>query len=490
MTELFDASKGVSLGSGKFLSPGSLKDSELAGLLMRYRRSVASAYSSVSPDEISSSFTAGPFHVSPKVDGELWFLILDDGDVCLTSPRGAVIFGDIPVLVEAGKAAKKVKGRVILAGELFAAAKSGDDRPRVGNVATALGGGAKAPVERLGLMTFDLVQISHETDDGDLDTPEGKSTAMESMLGDGKRLKPVTYKMAASASEVSELFTEWVGGGKAEGLIVRAPNGRVFKVKPEFTVDAVVVGYTEREEDVKQVRSVALAMMHEDGRYQFIGSCGNLGSDKDRKKLHSRLSKIQTEASFRKASSEGAIYRFVTPEVIVEVKANDAQSHDASDKATRQMTMEFNGDTWNPSGLMPGASLLHPVLVRLRDDKSVSTEEIRFSQILERCFVAKASTSDSGADLPVSKLLRREVYIKEAKGKTAVRKLLVWETNKEKVSDEHPGFVVHWTDYSPDRKDPIKRTVRLASSKKIATSIADKLIEDNVKKGWALVEPT
>ena len=118
--------------------------------------------------------------------------------------------------------------------------------------------------------------------------------------------------------------------------------------------------------------------------------------------------------------------------------ALDAQSHDASDKATRQMTMEFNGDTWNASGLMPGASLLHPVLVRLRDDKSVSTEEIRFAQILERCFVAKASTSDSGADLPVSKLLRREVYIKEAKGKTAVRKLLVWKTNKEKVSDEPP----------------------------------------------------
>ena len=149
-----------------------------------------------------------------------------------------------------------------------------------------------------------------------------------------------------------------------------------------------------------------------------------------------------------------------------------------------------NDDTWNASGLMPGASLLHPVLVRLRDDKSVSTEEIRFSQILERCFVEKASTSDSGGDLPDSKLLRREVYIKEAKGKTAVRKLLVWKTNKEKVSEEHPGFVVHWTDYSPDRKDPIKRTVRLASSKKTATSIADKLIEDNVKKGWALAEPT
>jgi len=101
--------------------------------------------------------------------------------------------------------------------------------------------------------------------------------------------------------------------------------------------------------------------------------------------------------------------------------------------------------------------------------------------------VDKVLDSDGGGDLPASKLLHREVYTKETKGKTAVRKLLVWETNKEKLSDEHPGFVVHWTDYSPDRKDPIKRTVRLAVSKKAATSIANKLIEENIKKGWESV---
>jgi hypothetical protein len=175
MTKLFDTSKGVSLGSGKFLRPGSLKDRELANLLKRYRRSVASSYSSVSPNEISRTFTSGPFHVSPKIDGELWFLILGDNDVFLASPRGAIIFGDIPILTEAAMVARNITGRVILAGELFAAAKSGNDRPRVGNVATAISGGAKAPVERLGIITFDIVEISHEMENCDLDTPEGKS---------------------------------------------------------------------------------------------------------------------------------------------------------------------------------------------------------------------------------------------------------------------------------------------------------------------------
>ena len=106
MTELFDESTGVPLGSGKFLLPGSLQDTELAGLLMRYRRSVASAYSSVSQDKISSTFTAGPFHVSPKVDGELWFLILDEGNVA--SP--AQSFWRYPRSVGSMQSRENIKG--------------------------------------------------------------------------------------------------------------------------------------------------------------------------------------------------------------------------------------------------------------------------------------------------------------------------------------------------------------------------------------------
>jgi hypothetical protein len=44
--------------------------------------------------------------------------------------------------------------------------------------------------------------------------------------------------------------------------------------------------------------------------------------------------------------------------------------------------------------------------------------------------------------------------------------------------------VVHWTDFSPDRKDPLKREVRLASAKKTATAIAEQMLEKNIKKGW------
>ena len=47
-----------------------------------------------------------------------------------------------------------------------------------------------------------------------------------------------------------------------------------------------------------------------------------------------------------------------------------------------------------------------------------------------------------------------------------------------------PYVVVHWTDYSPRRKDPLKREVRLASDQKSAEEISDQMIESNIKKGW------
>ena len=61
------------------------------------------------------------------------------------------------------------------------------------------------------------------------------------------------------------------------------------------------------------------------------------------------------------------------------------------------------------------------------------------------------------------------------------------KTNKEKKEQSFPAFVVHWTDYSPNRKDPLKKEVRLSPDKKNANQIAEKMIEENIKKGWEKV---
>ena len=102
----------------------------------------------------------------------------------------------------------------------------------------------------------------------------------------------------------------------------------------------------------------------------------------------------------------------------------------------------------------------------------------------DRCLVLGQDQQAVAKNLPASEAQRREVYTKTSKDKVAVRKLLVWKTNKEDVDGDYPAFVVHWTDYSPGRSKPLKRTVRLAANEAEATQIADDLIESNIKKGW------
>jgi hypothetical protein len=86
--------------------------------------------------------------------------------------------------------------------------------------------------------------------------------------------------------------------------------------------------------------------------------------------------------------------------------------------------------------------------------------------------------------LPKSTVLKRRVWQKITKGKTSVRKLVIWKTNKESESPNYPAFVIHWTDYSAGRGTPLEREVRLAPDASIAEQISNNLIDENIKKGW------
>ncbi len=98
-----------------------------------------------------------------------------------------------------------------------------------------------------------------------------------------------------------------------------------------------------------------------------------------------------------------------------------------------------------------------------------------------------ATTHAEPLDLPGSEVVRREVYVKETKGKLGVRKLVICKTNKESTDPRFPSFGCHWTDYSHGRKQPPLRVVRLATSADSANQIGDDLIASKIKEGWDAV---
>lgn len=470
------------LGKGFVSEVGSIEDPALAIMLRGYKSRVAGGYRALTKEDIKTAISPGKYLVSPKVDGELWFLVMGGKDCWLGNPNGRVISGDIPLLKEAAALSNSFHNRTVLVGELFTAGKK--DRARVGDLRSAMGGGKKADVDRLGFMAFDILEGGDKKKQVPFENYAEKFTAIQSLLEGGKRIQSIRTDTVGSSGEIESLFEELVESGKAEGLVVRDQGTRIYKIKPSFSIDMVILGYTEKTGDPLQVRSILLGLMRVDGQYQVVSGCGNLKTEKERKSLMKKMKPLCVDSTFRQASGSGELYHFIRPEIIVEIKVTDIQVENSSGNYIKSMVIKFEENTWKPICPQPSASLIHPVLEGIRVDKEVNKTDIRFSQLLERVAIQDQDQKVQSIDLPASEILRREVWSKTTKEKTAIQKLIIWKTNKEKEGQGFPAFVINWTDYSPNRKDPLKKEVRISPEKKNAFQIAEKMIEENIKKGW------
>jgi hypothetical protein len=125
------------------------------------------------------------------------------------------------------------------------------------------------------------------------------------------------------------------------------------------------------------------------------------------------------------------------------------------------------------------------VFKRIRDDKEANEHDIRYAQIEQIVYIEKTTSS---ADLPKSEIIAREVYSKQSKGKTNVLKFIAWKTNKSELDSRFPEYVLQYTNFSPTRKEPLKKEIRISNDKKQILELMDALKTKNVKKGWVLVE--
>ena len=456
-----------------------MSDTRLDELAARYKKGVAGRYRAIAPGEIGT-IPRGKCFASPKIDGELWFAELANGRATLFA-RGGRRLADAPVVQGLEAAAARAKASLVVAGELHA--RDGSPRPRVGDVATALASGKH---DRLGFQAFDVVEVAGGPPPAayaDRLTLLKQTFAVEGDDGVGV----VQTEELADPSGLATYVAEWVSSGSSEGMVVRTASGEVFKVKPSLTLDAVVCGFTTKAEDPDQARSLLMGLIRPDGALLLVGSGGNMAGAEARREVLKTLLGHECESRFRHSSSDGALYRFVKPRVVVEVTCTDLQFEDSSGELIRKWVIRHEEDTWHPIVDAQSVSLIHPVVSRIRTDKAADELDARVSQLEERVISNGFAEKVAPRRLPTSSVVRREVWTKTSKTGTAVRKLLVWKTEKESHWDGWPAWVVHFTDYSPDRKTPLERTMRTGLTEDDAMAVAAELVTENIKKGW---EPT
>ncbi|HUT34215.1 MAG TPA: AAA family ATPase [Planctomycetota bacterium] len=465
------------LGTGRIAPQGSIADRALAERLAGYKRQVAGRYRSVSPADLTSTLPQGPCLVSPKLDGETWFLRVAGGEAWLLSPSGKVI-ADVPATAEASRL---LAGHdLLLAGELYA--NGSGRRPRVHDLAAALGGGAGAPVEHLGFGAFDL--LDDGVDDAQRSPFVQRAERLASLLDGGQLCRCVPFEQAADTQGLLRAYDSLVTRDGHEGMVVRCGDGQVIKVKPEITIDAAVVGFTERPRG--GVAELLLALLRPDGVFQLLGRVDTGFTEADRLELAERLRPVVVESSCLAASRSGALFRFVRPEMVVEAKCNDLLTVRANGDPVRRMAMRYmpsGTPPWQALRPLPAASMMHAVFRRVRDDKAVDTDGVRWSQVTDRVVVEGVGAAHA-VELPRSQVLRREVFTKRERGALSVRKAVVWKTNKEAADPLYPPFVAFFTDYAPGRQQPLRTDLRVASTVERIHALADAWIKEHVGQGW------
>ena len=450
-----------------------------------YRRLAASRMAPLDRKDLRGRLPAGEYQLSRKVDGEFTVLVWREDAACTVNPGGTVRVG-LPLCTEAAEHFRRAGVRsAMVAGELYYRRPDGG-RERVHDVSRA----ARQPASQQDLdclcfAAFDLIERNGEP------PPASFSETfswLERLFAGGERVHRVQAAPApvSTIEEIEHHFHCWVDKEGAEGLVLRSDKVGRFKVKLRHTLDVVVIGFTEGQgERVGMLHDLLIAVMRKDGSLHLLGHVGTGFSDDERRSLLSELKDRIALSDYVEPSSEHVAYQMVRPEIVIEISCLDLLGHTSHGGTIDRMALSWDqpAGRYLPLRRLPLASLISPVYLRRRDDKRPTALDVRLAQVNDLIEVPKADVDAYRAVLPKSDILRREVYTKTLKGQTLLRKLLLFQTNKQ-PSGDYPAYVLHLTDWSPTRKVPLEREIRVSNSREEIDALWTKFHKEYIVRGW------
>lgn len=478
----------IKLGSYSESTATALVDIGWHARAQEYRRQASARMYPLSKSDVSKRVAKSRYHVSKKIDGQFALLIYQDGQVATVNPGGTVRTG-LPWQEEAAKLLKATGvSHALIAGEVYLLGEEKNQRMRVHDVTRALRQPEDtAHLARIQFAVFDILVADEEH----YDTIEAVAPLLEEWFGSGEKIHAVPSCWLETDQEISAQFETWVEDEEAEGIVARSDVAGTYKIKPQHTLDTVVIGFTESSDERQgMLHDLLLGVVRPDNTMHVLCRVGGGFSDDERRDLLSDLKDMVVESEYAEVNSDHVAYRMVRPEWVAELTCLDLVSQTTRGGPINRMVLSWDDkeSIFRTVRRLPLASVISPQFVRLRQDKQAVAADVPIRQIADIVEVAQADVDARQLQLPTSEVLRRRVYKKILKGATMVRKFLLWKTNKETESDEFAAYVMHYTDYSPNRKEPLQREVRISNSLEQIESLYDQMIEANIKKGWNEIE--
>lgn len=454
-------------------------DADSSAKALSYKKDFLKQIIPLDAKQVVRNLAGEPFYVTRKYDGEYAFIIYDHGRTVTVNRSGRVRRG-IPCIEEAGKLlAHAGVGEAMLGAEIYA--DLGDKRGRVNDLLAALAD--KRRIGTLRLAVFDLVALDGRPWRANYGLTWDK---LHEIFGKGQRVREVDMQVVRSAEAVLDLFDRWVVREKSEGLVVRSDLPFVYKIKPRHSLDAVVIGFSEGTGAERgQVRSLLLALMPREGRYQIVGRVGSGLAEEVRELLFDRLSKQVIPSEYIETDANYVAFRMVRPEMVVEITVGDLLFETESGPKMNTL-LETDNNAYRIAGTVEGVKFIAPVFVRIRTDKKADAGDVRLAQIehfTSPFLPASVVPVPQLAELPQSRLLFRDVFRKTIGEKILIQKYMVWKTNKEHTGD-YPAYVLYVANFSTQRIESLQREVKATNSSRQIRELLQRAMEKNLKSGW------
>jgi hypothetical protein len=491
---MIDVAKLQMRGSFGIAVGSAVQDQVLLNVAQEFDNGVMRKLLSLSPKELSARLgndaQAGgkvdSVLVATKVDGEGSYVFFDAEQTGFEQIFAFSVGGRVRVgfpaleelkakLIQAGTRKALLRCELCLPLQAQQSAREG-----VSEVIRISFSGSESDIARLKLVLLDVVMLDGK-DMRANQTDFAQNLAIMQQIA-GTDTSQRTHCMSAEIvpeNAVSAVFERLISE-RHEGIVVRRLNrAEVWKVKPQRTVDAVVVGFVEHNEDGKfGVASLLTALTYPDAGsegvlMQTFARVGSGLSDELSVSLLDKLRPLKVAEPIAMTDSSGRSIQFVRPELLIEVHGEDFLSAEAG-KPIRTQLVRWNGakQSYEFLGLTPCPRLVFATFAKLREDKSWQNGGARVEQIGTLATPSGSVENTASA----ATILRREVY---TKGET-LRKLLVVH---QPSAGEFP-YLVYWTDYSGKRAEALKVSLEIAADATRANQLAERALVENLAKGW------
>jgi len=464
-------------------SSSSMTDSSWLQSVRFRRRQLGRMMQAYDIDTARKRIPDAEYFISRKVDGEFTCLLFLDGEVITLNPGGTIRRG-APFHQEAADALNTagVK-RAIIAGELYVRRDDGK-RARVHDVIrVARAPGTQAEVDSLCFAAFDIFDL----DGSDFTMRYNDAMAeVARLFPQGDRVHPVEW-VNGNRDAVFDQYQQWVLDDGAEGVVIRSDSVGVYKIKPKHSLDLAVVGFSEGVDDrSSMLHSLLLAIVRINGDFQIVARVGGGFSDEQRRELLIQLAPLVVDSDYHEVNSDQVGYQMIRPELVAEISCLDIVSRTSHGNTIDKMIIDWEEDKGHWAGVrrLPLGSIISPQFVRMREDKQPVPESVSITQLSDIAQIPESNSAAADLELPLSSILKRSAATKVLKKATMVRKLICWKTNKDEESRDFPAFVLHLTDYSPNRKKPLNHEICVSASQQQIEQLFSAWEKKYYVRGW------